>query len=156
MLVAPCAEIPMLSKKVHGCQKSKQLSVPCTREFAVHSNLLTQIRSPDPRSCRSPADLAAALEGASAACRASSPPNQLHLLHCCYCCSSPQHPHRCYCHSHCPLAPLNGSSCIAFPTGTSPLERRGTLLHAPSPARPSFLRNARIALHHETSCKPQP
>ena len=35
MLVAPCTEIPMLSKKVHGCQKSKELSVPCTREFAV-------------------------------------------------------------------------------------------------------------------------
>ena len=24
-------------KKVHGCQKSKQLSVPCTREFAVQA-----------------------------------------------------------------------------------------------------------------------
>ena len=35
MRVAPCAEIPMLWKKVHGCQKSKTLSVPCTREFAV-------------------------------------------------------------------------------------------------------------------------
>ena len=32
MLMAPCAKIPMLSKKVHGCQKSKVL---CTREFAV-------------------------------------------------------------------------------------------------------------------------
>ena len=37
MLMAPRAEIPMLSKKVHGCQKSKQLSVPCTREFAVQA-----------------------------------------------------------------------------------------------------------------------
>ena len=36
MLMAPCAEIPMLSteRKVHGCQKSKSL---CTREFAVCS-----------------------------------------------------------------------------------------------------------------------
>ena len=38
MLMAPRAETPMLSreKKVHGCQTSKQLSVPCTREFAVN------------------------------------------------------------------------------------------------------------------------
>ena len=35
MLMAPGAEIPMLSKKVHGCQKSQKMSVPCTREFAV-------------------------------------------------------------------------------------------------------------------------
>ena len=37
--MAPRAEIPMLSRerKVHGCQKSKKLSVPCTREFAVRS-----------------------------------------------------------------------------------------------------------------------
>ena len=32
MLMAPGAEIPMLPKKVHGCQKSKSL---CTCEFAV-------------------------------------------------------------------------------------------------------------------------
>ena len=31
--MASCAKNPMLSKKVHGCQRSKVL---CTREFAVH------------------------------------------------------------------------------------------------------------------------
>ena len=37
MLMAPGAEIPMLARerKAHRCQKSKKLSVPCTREFAV-------------------------------------------------------------------------------------------------------------------------
>ena len=35
MLMTPGAKIPLLAKKIHGCQTSKTLSVPCTREFAV-------------------------------------------------------------------------------------------------------------------------
>ena len=40
MLMAPCAKIPMLSKNVHGCQKSKVL---CTCEFAVVSPCVSMI-----------------------------------------------------------------------------------------------------------------
>ena len=47
-------------------------------------------------------------------------PNHISCTVCCYYCSSPQHPHRCYCHRHCPLALLNGSSCSVFPTDTGP------------------------------------
>ena len=35
MLMAPCAQIPMLKKKLHGCQNSKVL---CTCEFAVYGD----------------------------------------------------------------------------------------------------------------------